>query len=100
MLLCHGNGVRRCRLRFRREICWKEYATKLTSPVEAFTYRRTNRQYWNTGSPEDFFSHGTEQQLHSTRASVRTQNHQVDLTLARSSSTDGQTDSPRTSIVS
>ena len=37
MLLCHGNGVRRCRLRFRREICWKEYATKLTSPVEAFT---------------------------------------------------------------
>ena len=82
MLLCHGNGVWRCRLRFRREICCKQHATKLTPVVKAFAYGRTNRQHWNTGSPKDFFSHGTEQQLYSARTSVRTQNRQLNLPLA------------------
>jgi hypothetical protein len=82
ILLRHRNGVRRCRLRFRREIGCKEHSTKLATAMKALSYRRTNRKYWNTGSPKDFFSHGTEQQLYSARAPMRTENHQVDLTLA------------------
>ena len=51
--------------------------------MKAFSYGRTNRENRNTGSPEDFFRYGTEQQLHSAGASMRTQNHQVNLTLAQ-----------------
>ena len=83
ILLGHGNGVRRCRLRFLREIGCKQDATKLAPAMKAFSYGRTNGENRNTGSPEDFFRYGTAQQLHGAGASMRTQIHQVNLTLVQ-----------------
>src|SRR2546421_3278743 len=48
-----------------------------------FSYGRTNRENRYTGLPEDFFRYGTKQQLHSAGASMRTQNHHVNLTLVQ-----------------
>ena len=57
-------------------------ATKLAGAVKAFSHRRTNGEYWNPGSPEDFFRNGTEQELHCASASMCTQNREVNLTPA------------------